>query len=66
LGEKRVGGFVFRWWAGDHAPQHVHVYRDGRFLGRWDLERQQPMDPFVPTARLTRALKAAGFMKEEQ
>ncbi len=25
-------------WVGDHAPRHVHVLRDGRLLGKWNLE----------------------------
>jgi len=29
VGKIRRGGFVFLSWAGDHAPRHVHVYRDG-------------------------------------
>jgi hypothetical protein len=24
-------------------PRHVHVYRDGRFVVKWDLENQRPM-----------------------
>lgn len=30
-------------WVGDHSPRHVHVYRDGTFVLKWDLERGQPM-----------------------
>ena len=66
LGERRVGGFIFRWRVSDHDPQHVHVYQNGRLLGRWDTQHQQPMDPFIPTKRLLRALKTAGFMKDEE
>jgi hypothetical protein len=25
-------------WIGDHAPPHVHVYRDGRLVMKWDLK----------------------------
>jgi len=39
----RRGGYVFLSWAGDHSPRHVHVYRDGAFVVKWDLENWQPM-----------------------
>lgn len=39
----RRGGFVFLAWAGDHGPRHVHVYRDGELVVKWDLENWQPM-----------------------
>lgn len=39
----RRGGFVFVSWISDHAPRHVHVYRDGRLIVKWDLERGKPM-----------------------
>ena len=35
----RRGGYVFLAWKGDHAPRHVHVYRNGRFVVKWDLVR---------------------------
>ena len=25
-------------WIGDHSPRHVHVYRDGKLVAKWDLE----------------------------
>ena len=34
----RRGGYIFVTWSGDHAPRHVHVYRDGRLVAKWDLE----------------------------
>ena len=39
----RRGGYVFLAWVGDHAPRHVHVYRDGAFIVKWDLDNWQPM-----------------------
>jgi len=30
-------------WQGDHTPRHVHVYRGGRLLLKWDLENRRPM-----------------------
>jgi len=39
----RRGNYVFLTWTGDHSPRHVHVYRDGRLVVKWDLENWQPM-----------------------
>ena len=27
----------------DHPPRHVHVYRDGTLIVKWDLDHQKPM-----------------------
>lgn len=43
MGKVRRGGYVFVTWKGDHSPRHVHVYRDGVLIVKWDLERGQPM-----------------------
>jgi hypothetical protein len=34
---------VFVTWAGDHSPRHVHVYRDGKLLLKWDLNNRTAM-----------------------
>ena len=39
----RRGNFVFVAWVGDHSPRHVHVYKDGRLVVKWDLENRQAM-----------------------
>ena len=43
MGKIRRGGFVFVTWKSDHSPRHVHVYRDGRLVLKWDLDGMQPM-----------------------
>ncbi len=43
MGKVRRGGYVFVSWIGDHAPRHVHVYRDGRLVVKWDMENRRPM-----------------------
>ncbi|NNK45080.1 MAG: DUF4160 domain-containing protein [Altererythrobacter sp.] len=40
----RRGNFVFVTWIGDHAPRHVHVYRDGKLVVKWDLEHALPIE----------------------
>jgi hypothetical protein len=39
----RRGGYIFVGWIGDHSPRHVHVYRDGKLVVKWDLDAWQPM-----------------------
>ena len=39
----RRGGYIFITWSGDHPPRHVHVYRDGTLVVKWDLDNQLPM-----------------------
>lgn len=50
------GGYVFVDWIGDHSPKHVHVYRDGRLVVKWDLEAWQPMEGEAP-ARVRKYLE---------
>ncbi len=39
----RRGGYIFVTWVGDHAPRHVHVFRNGKLLLKWDLDNQRVM-----------------------
>ncbi|MCK5688992.1 DUF4160 domain-containing protein [Myxococcota bacterium] len=41
--EPRRGGYIFITWIGDHSPRHVHVYRDGKLVVKWDLDHGKPM-----------------------
>jgi len=43
MGKIRRGGYIFLTWKGDHGPYHVHVYRDGTLVVKWDLETDTPM-----------------------
>jgi hypothetical protein len=43
MGKIRRGGFVFVTWKGDHSPHHVHAYRDGALVVKWDLENDVAM-----------------------
>jgi hypothetical protein len=43
MGKIRRGGCVFITWIGDYAPRHMHVYRDGEFVVKWDLEHDVAM-----------------------
>lgn len=58
----RRGGYVFLSWVGDHTPRHVHVYRNGRLVLKWDLERGVAMkgEPTPRVIGLIRALEDEG------
>ena len=58
----RKDDHVFVSWKGDHGPRHVHVYRDGKLVLKWDLENQRAMKgkPEPRVLRLIRALEAEG------
>lgn len=43
MGKVRRGNYVFLTWKGDHGPRHVHVYRDGELVVKWNLEAGKPM-----------------------
>jgi hypothetical protein len=43
MGKLRRGGYIFVTWKGDHAPRHVHVYRDGKLVVKWDLDHKNAM-----------------------
>lgn len=43
MGKHRRGGYVFITCKGDHPPRHVHVYRDGKLIVKWDLDNQKSM-----------------------
>jgi hypothetical protein len=40
----RTGNFIFLSWIGDHSPRHVHVYKDGKLVVKWDLENSRAME----------------------
>jgi hypothetical protein len=53
---------VFLAWTGDHTPRHVHVYRNGVLILKWDLENGQPMSgsPSPKVLDLIRELQSEG------
>lgn len=34
----RRGNYIFVTWIGDHPPRHVHIYKDGKLVVKWDLD----------------------------
>ena len=55
---------MFVTWKGDHSPRHVHVYRDGSLVLKWDLENEVPMKgkPTNRILRLIEELRAEGLL----
>lgn len=56
MGKIRRGNFIFLTWKGDHSPYHVHVYRDGSLVVKWDLEADVPMKGEA-TARILKIIQ---------
>ncbi len=34
---------MFITYKGDHDPPHVHIYRDGKLIAKWNLQDWVPM-----------------------
>jgi hypothetical protein len=34
---------MFVKWSGDHDPPHVHVFKDGRLVLKWNLDTEKPL-----------------------
>jgi hypothetical protein len=60
----RRGGYVFLAWKGDHDPRHVHVYRGGRLVVKWDLDGGAVMKGRASrlVRRLIAELRAEGLL----
>ncbi|MDP2300643.1 MAG: hypothetical protein Q8M55_08010, partial [Actinomycetota bacterium] len=39
----RRGNYVFFSWIGDHG-HHVHVFREGRLVVKWDLDNRAAIE----------------------
>ena len=64
MGKVRRGGFIFLTWKGGHGPRHVHVYRDGRLVLKWDLDNGTVMagKPTTRVLGLIDELQAEGLL----
>jgi hypothetical protein len=56
LPKTRRGGYVFIALKSDHPPRHVHVFRNGRLVVKWDLENKRAMKGRA-TARILRLIE---------
>ena len=62
MGRIRRGGYIFFMAKGDHSPRHVHIYRDGVMVAKFDLEGWEVMAGNIDR-RLRQILKQ---LREEQ
>ncbi len=64
MGKIRRGNYIFLTWQGDHGPQHVHVYKDGKLVVKWDLEHEKAMrgKPTKRVLSLIRELQREGLL----
>jgi Domain of unknown function (DUF4160) len=62
MGKVRRGGYVFMSWKSDHPPRHVHVYREGKLVVKWDLDNDKPMKGVASAEvrRLIHVLRSEG------
>jgi hypothetical protein len=63
MGRRRLGGYIFDTFSGDHLPYHVHIKKGEKQIGRWDIENQVPWDGMVVTKKLRNALVALGYAR---
>jgi hypothetical protein len=42
--EWKRGGYVIRLYLNDHPPIHVHVFKDGVLVARYDLQNNRFME----------------------
>jgi len=61
----RSGGYIIRMYQNDHPPLHVHIFKDGRQLDRYDLEHGEFMDGTIGRhlGRVLAALRASGVIE---
>jgi hypothetical protein len=64
MGKIRRGNLVFLSWKGDHSPRHVHVYRHGKLILKWDLDHEKAMKgkPARKVLELIQELDAEGLL----
>lgn len=67
MGERKAGGYIFRSLKACHRPYHVHIYKDNKEVGVFDIENQRLLarkGSFnVPrTSKLGKALKTLGYL----
>lgn len=55
---------MFVTYVGDHRPRHVHVYRDGKMVVKWDLEHECEMQGKASrrVRELLRELQSEGLL----
>ena len=58
MGRVRRGGYIIKWFIGDHAPRHVHVEREsGKLLGRFALDTMTGMTGWQPERKVVKIIE---------
>ena len=66
VAKRKAGGYIFINYTSDHPPLHVHIFDvKNKFVGRWDIENQRPMDEFDLTKQLRKALHELSYLRGE-
>jgi len=52
MGRVRRGGYIIKWFIGDHPPRHVH-----ELVGRLDLERMTGDGRLEPDRKLLQIIE---------
>ena len=53
MGKVRRGGYIIKWFVGDHSPRHVHVCdSDEKLIGRLSLETLTGLAGWQPGKKL--------------
>lgn len=58
-------GYIFRMYQNDHPPLHVHIFKDGKQLDRYDMENGKFMDGTVGRhkGRVLQAMQEVGLLE---
>ena len=58
MGKIRRGGYIIKWFIGDHAPRHVHIEKEnGKLLGRFNLETNTGMAGWQAARNLVKIIE---------
>ena len=57
LAKIRRNGYIFITWKGDHSPRHLHIFKDGREILKWDLENNLVMSGTI-TSKLLKIIQS--------
>jgi hypothetical protein len=53
MGKVRRGGYIIKWFIGDHPPRHVHIETPGgKLVGRLNLDTMTGLEGWQPSKKL--------------
>ena len=57
MGRIRRGGYIIKWFIGDHGPWHVHVETpEGKLIGRLNLDTMTGIEGWQPSRKLLKII----------